>query len=440
MKKLVSLALALVMLLCVAGTALAYSPEEPITILFWHTRGSGANAEAVAKLVSAFNEGPGKEKGIIVEDVFIGDYNAVKTKVQLSTQSGEQPVLAVMGCAHYQQLQEDNLLANMYEFAANDPEFDINNLLDCFVGTYGNEVDEGNLHTTPYIRSAPLLYYNKTLADAKGVTLSDTPTIEEWTNFARAMTEVDANGDKAVWGTTILGNYSYIGTAFPRQLGYPLFADDGSCSPAADSGVLLKNLQDWASWKEEGFYRPQDATGTAYSMELFYQGKLASLVTSSGSCGNIAKNMAANGYELGVVCYPTYDVNNNSTEIGGGQLCMVANGNTEEQLKAGWEFIKFSLTDEMVFMESTTSGYVPVTKSIASYQPMVDFWAANPHFAVAYKEFGWGVCQEFPYWEGLTEANTCINEQYSYLIQEGSITPEEAVEQFKLLTEGVWAE
>lgn len=42
MKKLVSFALALMMVLALAGTALAYSPEAPITIRFWHTRGSGA--------------------------------------------------------------------------------------------------------------------------------------------------------------------------------------------------------------------------------------------------------------------------------------------------------------------------------------------------------------------------------------------------------------
>ena len=437
MKKLLALVLMLAML---CTSALAYSPEEPITITFWHTRGSGANYEALKYLVDSFNEGPGKAKGIFVEESYIGDYTAVKTKCQLATQTGEQPVLAIMGCAHYQQLLEDDLLVNMYDLAANDPEFDISNILDCFVGTIGNEFDQGNFHNAPYIRSAPLLYYNKTLADSKGLTLNHTPTIEEWVNFARAITEKNENGETTLWGMTILGNYSYIGTAFPRQLGQPLFADDGSGSPAAESGMLLKNLQDWASWKAEGFYRPQDPTGTAYSMELLFQGKLASLVTSSGSCGNISKNMAAAGYELGVVCYPTYDLNNNSTEIGGGNLAMIAKGNTEDQFKAGWEFIKFSLSDEMVYHESITSGYVPVTKSIASYQPMIDFWAANPQFKIAYDEFEWGVCQEFPYWEGLSEANACINEQYSYLIQEGSITPEEAVEQFILQTEGVWAE
>ena len=70
MKKLLALVL---MLALVCTSALAYSPEEPITIAFWHTRGSGANYDALKYLVDSFNEGPGKELGIIVEESYIGD-------------------------------------------------------------------------------------------------------------------------------------------------------------------------------------------------------------------------------------------------------------------------------------------------------------------------------------------------------------------------------
>lgn len=432
MKKALSLVLSLALLLSLCSIALA---DEPITIEFWHTRGSGTNNVALTHLVDTFNATVGAEKGIFVQEQYIGDYTAVKTKLQLATVSGEQPVLAIGGCAHYEQLLEDDLLVNMADLAK-ETGFDINNLLDCFLGTPGNE--NGDLYSVPYIRSTPILYYNKTLADEAGLTLPHTPTIDEWTAFAEAMTVVDANGETSRWGMTILGNYSYIGTAFPRQLGEPLIADDCSCSPAADGTALLKNLTDWRAWVDAGYYRPQDATGTSYSMELFYQGKLASLVTSSGSVGNITKFMKENNYELGVACYPTYDINNNSTEIGGGQLIMIKKGNTEAQINAGWEFIQFAMTDEMVAYEAMTTGYVPVTKSVASYQPMVDFWAANPQYKVAYDQLEWGVCQEFPTFDGLTELNATINEQYSYLIQEGSITPEEAVNQFKVQTEGLF--
>ena len=97
MKKLVSLALALIMVLALGSTALAYSPEKPITIQFWHNRGSGANLDATVQAVDDFNATIGKEKGIVVEQQFIGSYNDLYTKTQMASQSGEQPVVVSSG-------------------------------------------------------------------------------------------------------------------------------------------------------------------------------------------------------------------------------------------------------------------------------------------------------------------------------------------------------
>ena len=437
MKKLVALLLIL-MLVLAASSALAYDKDNPITIEIWHTRGSGANNKALVNLVDKFNASVGAEKGIIVQEVYQGDYTAVKTKVQLATQTNEQPVLAIGGCAHYEQWLEDGLLANMYPLAQ-ETGFDIGNLLDCFIGTPGMDVANGEMYTMPYIRSVPVLYYNKTFADEKGLSLPMIPTIDEWLDFARALYEIDeATGEVKVWGTTILGNYPYIGTAFVRQLGYPLIADDCSGSPALESGALLKNLTDWRGWVDEGFYRPQDPTGTTPSLELFYQGKMGCLVTSCGSMGNIIKQMTAAGYELGVVCYPTYDPDNYSTEIGGGQLCLIASGNTDEQIRAGWEFIQFFMTDEMVYEEAITSGYVPVTKSIRDYEPMKKFWEENPYYLASYECLPWGVCQEFPTRPGLSDLNDSSNRIYHTMMEEGTITPEEGVEQFRTEIDGLF--
>ena len=57
MKKLLALVLLLAML---CTSAFAYSPEEPIHILFWHTRGSGAQQETVDYQIKTFNETVGK--------------------------------------------------------------------------------------------------------------------------------------------------------------------------------------------------------------------------------------------------------------------------------------------------------------------------------------------------------------------------------------------
>ena len=54
---------------------------ETMTIQFWHTRGSGPNYEAVQHEVETFNDTIGKEKGIEVQETYIGDYNEILTKL-----------------------------------------------------------------------------------------------------------------------------------------------------------------------------------------------------------------------------------------------------------------------------------------------------------------------------------------------------------------------
>ena len=85
-----------------------------------------------------------------------------------------------------------------------------------------------------------------------------------------------------------------------------------------------------------------------------------------------------------------------------------------------------------------TSGYVPVTKSIRDYEPMKKFWEENPYYIAAYECLEWGVWPEFPTWPGLTDLNNSINALYHTLLEEGSITAEEAVEQFRAEIDGLF--
>ena len=96
MKKLVSLLLAALLVLGICSTALAYSPEEPITIEFWHNRGSGAQDVTVKGQVSAFNETVGKEKGIVVTDSYQGNYVKTKSAIMNALATGDQDFIPVI--------------------------------------------------------------------------------------------------------------------------------------------------------------------------------------------------------------------------------------------------------------------------------------------------------------------------------------------------------
>ena len=284
---------------------------KPITIQFWHTRGSGANYEVVQHEVEEFNNTIGKEKGITVEETFIGNYNDILAKTQLAVQSGEAPQVVVSGNTFVNYLLEDGVLADMAPLAE-ETGWDRNNMLDPFQEINGNT--DGTLYSVPYIRSTPLFYYNKTMADAKGLTAPT--TVEEMEEFCKALYE-----EGSVSGLCIGNDFGYLQAAHLYQLGFAYLADDGNSSPALEDGTMEKVFGDWRSWVDEGWCEAYDATDAGTVMtEEFSQQKLASMIGSSGMLATLSQNAKDNGFELGASQYPTYDAEKPVAMIGGGNV------------------------------------------------------------------------------------------------------------------------
>ena len=143
------------------------------------------------------------------------------------------------------------------------------------------------------------------------------------------------------------------------------------------------------------------------------------------------KGCADNGIELGVMPFTTYDVNKPVSEIGGGNVGIIGTGNTEEQIAASWEFIKVLMSDDVVAHTSMSTGYVPVTNTVAQYPVMTEYWATNPMARVAYDQLGTAKPQEFPYVPFLQDFTIVCWDACSLLIQDKSLTPEEAVQYIK---------
>lgn len=427
MKKLTSLLLSLMLVLSLCSFAAA--EEEPTLVRFWHNRSSGANLQALQTAVAQFNETIGKEKNIVVEETYIGGYPELYTKTQLATQTDETPTVAVAGNTYVAGMLEDGLLVDMADFAA-ATGFDASNLLDCFNRIEGNM--NGHLYSLPYIRSTPVLYYNKTIADELG--LSAPNTLDELLEFGRKMTLKDENGDVLRWGFELLRSFGYINNAWLWQMGEPMLSEEGD-TPAMNGTSLVEHWTWWQNAVKEGICRPYDSTqATTVAAEMLVQGKLGAYITSSGSMGNLLKNMKEAGYELGVAYQPAYNelVEERTVAVGGGQLVLLAQGNDEKTLAAGWELLQFLLSDEQVYANSVATGYLPVTKSVASYDKMVAFWEENPTYKIPFEQMmNWGICQEYPCIPELQEYVENIQEIGDYLIQEQSITPEEGLAQLK---------
>ena len=420
MKKRISLVLALMILLSLCSFARA--EQEPLHIEFWHTRGSGANYEVLKNSVDTFNATIGKEKGIFVEEIFQGGYADIVPKLEMASQSGGMPAVGVTSGVRASILLDDGLLADMAPYAAKTG-FDFSVFFESLLDVPGNE--NGQIRSLPYVRSTPVFYYNKTMADAKGLKAPE--TVAELEAFAKALNTYDPATGDGCWGFELLNDTTYLQGSFLWQLGQPLVGEGGT-APCLE-GSLLKLFTDWTRWIDEGWCRPFDSTGAQNTAtEMFCQGKLACFVASCGSLSNIYKFSKEAGIELGVSYYPTYDIDNRAVSIGGGNIILMA-GNSEEVTSAGWEFIQFLMSDDMVAAEAIGSGYLPTTKTVENNEAMAKFWEENPLFKVAYDQLAWAYGNETPYFPERMEFVQIIAAATSLLIQEQSITPEEAFAQ-----------
>lgn len=425
MKKRISLVLALMILLSLCSFARA--EQEPLHIEFWHTRGSGANYEVLKNSVDTFNATIGKEKGIFVEEIFQGGYADIVPKLEMASQSGSMPAVGVTSGVRASILLDDGLLADMAPYAAKTG-FDFSVFFESLLDVPGNE--NGQIRSLPYVRSTPVFYYNKTMADAKGLKAPE--TVAELEAFAKALNTYDPATGDGCWGFELLNDTTYLQGSFLWQLGQPLVGEGGT-APCLE-GSLLKLFTDWTRWIDEGWCRPFDSTGAQNTAtEMFCQGKLACFVASCGSLSNIYKFSKEVGIELGVSYYPTYDIDNRAVSIGGGNIILMA-GNSEEVTSAGWEFIQFLMSDDMVAAEAIGSGYLPTTKTVENNEAMAKFWEENPLFKVAYDQLAWGHCEETPMFLDRTEFKTNVSNVTSQLIQERNITPEQAIEQIKSIS------
>ena len=439
MKKLVALLLATLMMVSMFSFA---SADEPITLQFWHHAGSGGIYNAISAAVNNFNSTVGAEKGIVVEEQYIGAYVDLFAKIQLSVQAGEAPDVAIMANTYVAYGLDEEFLYNMNELAARDG-FDTSNILDCFMEIAGNT--DGDLYSVPYGRSTPVIFYNKDLVAKAGLNWEDEGymvRMEELVQLGEAVKEFDANGNQITWGYCLVNDFGYLAAAHIYQLGSSYLAAEGEGAPISqEDGILLKVLADWRQFVDDGIFRAYEATDAgSINQQMLLSGNLAAYPNSCSGMGNLSKKANEAGLNLGVAFYPTYDVNNHVTMIGGCNVSIIKDGTeTEESINASWEFIKFLMEDEQVATVHMETGYFPVTKSVLNYQPLADLWANDPRWKVCYDQaLLYGKCQETPYHPMAQDYTQICWDNVSLLIQEGSIDAQTAVDNITRDSADIW--
>lgn len=425
MKKLLSLVLVLVFVLSLSTMAMAEG--DKIIVNFWHTRKVGTAGDIIDAAIAEFNATIGAEEGIEVVGTYQGGYGDVLTKSMSAIAAGESvQVVHLERSNGVPPLWDEGVLLDMTEYVEASEVVDMDNFVEAFTGF--SWAPDGTLVSLPYTRSTFLFYYNKTMFDAAGLEVPK--TWDELAEVAKALTVVDATtGETTCYGFGLVHDLSPE-YAFINSMGYEIFNEDGTACTALEDGSFEMMLTNWKTAIDEGWCEPyasKDAAN-AFASELF-QGRLGSFITSSGSLGGYTASAKEAGIELGVAPLPSMGAAEDAAcPVSGGNIAIIAANNDEEVQAASWKFVEFMMSDAQVAAECTGSGYMPVTKSVAEGEAFAAYCEENPNFAVAYaavNECG----RELPFSIYKPNFSPVLGAPISMLIQEGSITPAEAVDQ-----------
>ncbi len=344
-------------------------PSDPVQIELW-TYYNGTQQQAFENLVKEFNEGRGKELGVVVTSASQGGVNDLASAVTDSAQElvGSDPMPDAFLSYSDTASVIDGLgrVADLSGYLTDEEK-------DRYVDSFLDEGDfdgSGSLKVLPVAKSTETLQINATdwqvFADETGSSLDELSTVEgitavaeryyEWTD---AKTPDTAGDGSPFFGRDAMANYLITGS---KQLGHEILdVENGTCTFELDRDTMkalwdnyyVPMVQGWFS--AEGKFR-SDAVKT---------GDLICYVGSSSSVVYFPETVTVDdetSYPIELAALPAPTFQNGepcAPQQGAG---FVVTKSDEKRETACVEFLKWFTDKEQNTDFSVSAGYVPVTK------------------------------------------------------------------------------
>ena len=370
-RKIFSIVLVLTLcLLLSAGTALA----KPVTITFWHAM-SGSRLGVVESIIESFNA---THPDFEVKPLFTGSYAETLTKYVAAYPTKTGPNMVQVYEVGTQTMIDSDAITPVYKI----PEM-LGETWDwaqyVIPITHYYSVD-GNLWSMPFNSSTAMLYYNKDLFKAAGLD-PDKPPIT-WK-------EMEEYGEKILASGVVDHVYStgWPSWIYEQTLAYHnhLYADNDNGRAGLATKVVFNDdfghmvFDTWIRLHNKGIYIYGGAEYSANS--AFKAGQIAMLIQSTSSLAGILKKAE---FKVGTSFLPRfegYPVGNSI--IGGGSL-WVTKGQSEEELRGVWEFLKYIGQKDIAIQWHKGTGYFPV--SGAALKALLDegWFSADQTFLTAF--------------------------------------------------------
>ena len=326
------------------------SEVDKTTISFWHSMG-GVNGQAIDTLVQKFNDE--NEYGITVEAEYQGSYDDALNKLK-SAQIGNMGADLVQVYEIGTRFMIESGWIVPMQSMVNADEYDTS-VLESNLAAYYTINDM--LYSMPFNSSTPLMYYNKDMFDAAGIT--EIPDSLE--SIAQIGDKLLDSGAQEVMS---LGIYGWFFEQFVGKQGLE-YANNGNGRTEAatavafdENGAAANILNEWKNLYDLG-YAPNVGKGGDAGLADFSAGKSAITLGSTASLKQILQDVDGK-FEVGTAYFPKVkSTDEGGVSIGGASLWALDN-NDPKKLRATWEFVKFLISPESQAFWNAETGYFPV--------------------------------------------------------------------------------
>ena len=326
------------------------SEVDKTTISFWHSMG-GVNGQAIDTLVQKFNDE--NEYGITVEAEYQGSYDDALNKLK-SAQIGNMGADLVQVYEIGTRFMIESGWIVPMQSMVNADEYDTS-VLESNLAAYYTINDM--LYSMPFNSSTPLMYYNKDMFDAAGIT--EIPDSLE--SIAQIGDKLLDSGAQEVMS---LGIYGWFFEQFIGKQGLE-YANNGNGRTEAatavafdENGAAANILNEWKNLYDLG-YAPNVGKGGDAGLADFSAGKSAITLGSTASIKQILQDVDGK-FEVGTAYFPKVkSTDEGGVSIGGASLWALDN-NDPKKLRATWEFVKFLISPESQAFWNAETGYFPV--------------------------------------------------------------------------------
>lgn len=344
----------------------SYEVTEPITITWWHAL-EDQYSDTVEKVVEDFNN---SQDLITVQAEYVGSYSDVNEALVAAHAAGNGlPAITVANTPYVAEYGAGGLTEDLTPYIEASG-YDIEDFGD---GMIAASQYDGKQVSLPFLISTQILFYNKDLVDAEGITLPT--TWEEMDTFMQEGTVKGADGTTERYATIIPGWDQWYFETFYLNQGVNIINDD-QVTTDLDSETAVSIAAKLKEWCDNGYtYWTGTADDASSNMRSnFISGKSLSVVHTTSLYNTYVDQC---DFEVGMAWLPGGETRNQ--EIGGCVLLIPAK-NDQATKNAAWQFMQYLCSKDVNMTWAEGTGYMPTRKSVLETEEGQAFLEQKPAF------------------------------------------------------------